>query len=126
MGVYDLQIAQAKKQIAAKGQLVTWQKPAPIITDPNKPWVQAPGAPMAYPVSIAFFKPANGLSAIIQYLKGTDIVQAGTRGIMASVNFIPEATDKVVRSGRTLSIRSITPLQPNEEVIMYSIEFDGN
>lgn len=127
MGVYDRQIAQAQKQIKKKGQLVTWTQTAAVVNDPSKPFITSDaGSPITYPVYIAFLSPRKGLSSVLAYLKNTDVVQAGIRGLMGAVDFVPQITDKVIRNGKTLTIRNIDPLAPNGQVILYSIEFNGN
>ncbi len=67
----------------------------------------------------------GGLHALVGYLKGTEVVTGSTKALMASVSFTPSIQDVVVRSsGETLRIKSIDPLSPNGQIILYTIEFD--
>ncbi len=126
MGVYDRQIANAKRQIAAKGQSVTWRvlrDGAP--SDPSKPWKPSAGAPDNKTVKIVFLPFTTSNNQLIRYLKGTEVTEGGLTGLMGAVDFEPKAKDVVIRDGKELVVKSIDPLAPNGEVVLYTLEFDA-
>lgn len=126
MGVYDRQIASAKRLIAAKGQNVIWRRlsistPLP---DVNKPW--KPGDDTTVDVSVSIvFVPVNRVgNELIHLLKGTEIATGSLKGLMGAVSFEPSIKDVVIRGDKTLRIKSIEPIAPNGDIIIYTIEFD--
>lgn len=123
MGTYDRQIAMALKLIAAKGQTtgVVWQQTGDVVADATKPWIKTKGVLTEYPVIIAFF-PAS--SKLAKLFAGSNIAKGGNRGLMGAVtSFVPNVADVVVRNGNSLGIESLDPLQVNEQVILWKIEF---
>ena len=108
--------------IAKYGDDAIWNKP--VISQSNQPWHSSNQAPNPYNVKIVFLTPQSGIKALFAFLKGTDIPQGGERGLMApSQDFTPEISDSVIRDGKTLTIDSITVLNPGGTPILYSIEF---
>ncbi len=126
MGVYDRQIATALRLIKAKGQVVTWRKlddGAPA--DSSKPWKPSAATPDDNTVSIVFLPPTKENKQLIRYLKGTEVPTGSLDGLMHAVSFEPAAKDIVIRDGKELVIKSIDPLSPNGEVILYFLEFEA-
>lgn len=126
MGTYDRQVATAQRLIAKYGQQVLWQQEAAQVSDPDKPWQTSLDGDLAqYPVTIVFLSPKGGnFKADLAFLKGTDVIVGGVRGLMGAVSgFTPQAIDKVIRDGAKLAIKSIDMLHPNGQVILYTIEF---
>lgn len=124
MGVYDRQIASAKRQIAAKGQDVTWRvlvDGAP--PDASKPWKPSAATPDDKPVKIVFLPHTTAKNQLIRYLKGTEVPTGALTGLMAAVDFEPKAKDVVIRDGVELVVESIDLIAPNGEPILYTLEF---
>jgi hypothetical protein len=118
MGVFDRQIAQAARLIAAKGELCQWQSAAPVITAPDKPWIPTTQAPTLYSVRILFT--ANGNNSLFKLLSGSSVAAGKKTGLMASVSFLPDPKDVVIRSdGTKLAFESVDALSPNGEVILW-------
>lgn len=125
MGRFDRQIETAKRLIAKNGQTVTWRKPAATTPDVSKPWLPVAALPTDYDdVVICFLPPGRIGEELIKFVKGSEVTTGSVQGLMASVSFEPDAKDIVLRDGKTLRIKSIDPLSPNGQVILYTIEFD--
>lgn len=123
---YSRQTAAALRQIKAKGELVTWRIPAvAAVADPTQPWIVTNGAAAVdKSVSIVFLPLNRRLSQLIQYAPGTEVIAGEVYGLMGAVDFVPELTGTVIRtSGKVLAIQSIDPLEPNGEVIIYTVIF---
>jgi hypothetical protein len=122
MGVFDRQIAQALRQIAAKGEACFWNvASAPLSDDPTTPWIATDTTTPPIPVFILFTSSPNTGYKI---KAGSNVEQNISKGIMASVTFTPQLSDTVTRSdGTVLQLDSIDPLKPNGQVIMYYLEF---
>jgi len=126
MGVYDRQIATAKRLISQKGQSVTWRQladGAPV--DSSKPWKPSAATPTDNPVSIVFLPPLKENQELIRYLKGTEVPTGSVSGLMPAVTFAPAAKDVVIRNSVELVVKSIDPLSPNGEIILYFLEFEA-
>lgn len=129
MGVYDRQIAMVKRLIDKYGQSVTITRIPEVIADPSKPWEITSGTPLVNTLKIVFVDPnATGIAQLgkemAQYLKGSEVVTGKLRGLMANNNFVPLTTDIVNRAGKELKISAIDILAPNEQTILYTLEFD--
>ena len=128
MGRFDRQIASAEKQIAKNGQSVVWRqvnKGTPA--DPDKPWKPSVASDTDKSVVICFL-PVNRVNQqLFAYLRGTnDIPQGNVMGLMkGNVDFTPKPKDVVVRDGETYRIKSIEPLSPNGQKLLYTIEFEA-
>lgn len=120
---YFRQTAQAKRLIAAKGELCQWLSvAAPIAADPAKPWVKSDAGPVANAVSILFT--SSGGNSLFKLLAGSSVPAGKKQGLMATVGFTPGPKDSVVRSdGTKLGIESVDSLAPNGEVILWWITF---
>lgn len=127
MGVYDRQIATAKRLITAKGRKCVWraidnEDPA----DVDKPW--KPGAVESedHDVNIVFLPDTRSQVEFLQALTGTDINVGDDYGLMPAVDFVPTLRAEVYdETGTTQlrSVKSIEPLAPNGDVIMYTLRF---
>lgn len=124
MGQFDRQIETAKRLIAKNGQTVTWRKVGVDTPDPSKPWKPAADTSTDTDVVVCFLPPGRVGQELIRYLKGTEVTTGSVQGLMSAVSFEPTANDVVVRDGKTLRIKSIDPLSPNGQIILYTIEFD--
>jgi len=125
MGQFDRQIETAKRLIAKNGQTVIWRKPAVTTPDVLKPWKPAAATPTDYnDVKICFLPPGRVGQELVRYLKGTEVTTGSVQGLMSAVAFEPSANDIVIRDGKTLIIKSIDPLSPNGQIILYTIEFE--
>lgn len=124
MGVFDRQVATAKRLIARYGQACQWQKPAPEIeAEPGYPNVGP--LPDPVPVRIAWFSPRDlgrGTEEFMAALVGTEVSGSSEIGLMeGGVPFVPDDQDSVIRDGQGLSIKKIDRLAPNGEPILYYV-----
>jgi len=126
MGVYDRQIASAKRVIKKKGQLCTWIK-RDVVTSVTQPWKTTPAVDTVptFPVSIVFLAPKQKLShELFHLMSGTDIPEGGPYGLMAAVSFTPEINDSVLSGTETLVVKSLDIVAPNRvEPILYKVQF---
>ena len=127
MGQYDRQIKTAIRLIKRYGQLVTWRQLFyPLTPDPNKPYKVVPVPPVDKEVHIAFFTVDRWNQRTLFYKKDTEIPIGTLIGYMAAPTFTPEPNLKhiVLRGEEQLSIRNFDILSPNEQNILYTIEFE--
>lgn len=122
MGVFDRQIATAKRLIAKYGEDCLWQQPGernPAV----KPWRGSnDDPPEPHPVKIAFFPNGGELGAVLVALGDTEQVIASEYGLMAAVDFEPATSDVLTdSSGGIVEIVKATPLRPNGEIILWKI-----
>lgn len=126
MGVYDRQIATAKRLIAKFGQSVTWRVVADgTVSDADRPWLETPATPTDYTVAIAFLPLERQFQELLRYIKGAEVATGSIYGLMGAVTFTPSLRDVVLRSAKEYRIRSIDELAPNGEPILYTVEFDA-
>lgn len=124
MGVFDRQIASAKKLLSKNGELIEWsQYPTAVGAEP---WEQQQSIEIKHAVVVVFI-------AIDEYLdvkfktqswsKLSDIPSGMVKGLLPVVNFRPTLSDLITRpsNGETYSILSIDELNLNGETIMWSI-----
>lgn len=126
MAVYSRQIATAKRMIAAKGALCSWQQiTIPIGDDPANP---SAGTPVTYPVRIVFFPNTKLtlLSSVI-LMKGTEIPSGRMMGYMAAVPFTPMINDTVLDTPYgDLALREqngLDEINVNGESILFLLRF---
>lgn len=126
MGRFDRQIATAKAAIKKNGELCTWRAPTAATPEVGeKPWKPVADTPTDYEDISILFLPAGTINALVRFLKGTEVPTGSTSALMGAVAFVPSAKDVVIRSdGSELRIKSIDPLKPNGQIILYTIEFD--
>jgi hypothetical protein len=123
MGVYDRQIAQAKRMIKAKGKRVTWTK-HDATQDVNKPWkTTSAGTPTTYPVYVVFTSPGAFLQALVHMVAGTSVPTGAPDAIMAAVPFTPEENDSISSDGEIFVIKDFNIVAPNGEPILYKLVF---
>jgi hypothetical protein len=126
MGVYDRQIAQAKRTIKAKGELCQWVSNSNLTPNPSQPWKTTAPSPLPTnpQVYIVFLTPGTKLGALIHLLQGTSVPEGGPSGLMAQVPFQPAIDDSIIRSsGQTFTIKDLNIVSPNGEVILYKLDF---
>lgn len=127
MGVFDRQIATARRLIDRYGEACLWQQPGD--KDPSKkPWQgSAVDTPDPIPVKIAFFPNGaeNNFAAVLQALGDTNVNTASEYGLMAAVDFDPATSDSLTdSSGRAVEIVDLSPLRPNGEVIFWKLQLE--
>lgn len=127
MAVYQTLINAAKRMIIKKGQKIEWvsqTNDTPV--DLTQQWKNVPVTKTSYFPTIVFIPNERYGREMFRYFSGSDIPVGNILGYMSWVTFAPSLKDVVIRDGKTLSILSITPYDPNGEgVILYAIEFDG-
>ena len=127
MGVYDRQIATAKRLIAAKGRTCVWRtldEAAPA--DETKPWKKGEETTTDNAAKIVFLPDTRSNLAFLQTLTDQPINVGDDYGIMAAVDFVPTTRAEIYdESGATLlrGIKSVDVLAPNGEVILYTLRF---
>lgn len=125
MGRFDKQITTAKRAILKNGEKCVWRAPVSVEVDPAMPWKPVADDSVDYDDTPILFLPAGSINALISLLAGTEVPVGSTSGLMASVSFVPSIKDVVIRTdGSMLRIKSIDPLSPNGQIILYTIEFD--
>jgi len=127
MGVYDRQIATAKRLITKYGQnAVTWKvetNGAPV--DALKPWLPTePATPVTHFVDICFLPVDKEMREFLRYIRGTEVSIGSSIGLMGAVSFTPTIKDTVLRSSVEYRIKWLEPFSPNGEIIFYIIEFE--
>lgn len=123
MGIYDNAVKTAKRLIHRYGQSVTWRQPA-ATTPGNTPWKPTAAAPTDETVKIVFLPKTGDSKELLRYLAGTEITIGSLQGLMPVTDFEPDLNDVVLRDGKELRIKAITPLSPGGVIIFYTIEFD--
>lgn len=130
MGVYDRQIASAKRIIAQKGQQVTWVS----VGAGTGGTAAAPAAESLneHTVTIAFLPiDREYLRTIQSVMRDTDIASGYLQGLMGQVDFKPTLADRVIRrvngvdeTYRIIPDNGIEEIDPNGEgVILYTVRF---
>lgn len=127
MGVYDRQIATAKRLIEKKGRKCVWRSidnEAP--SDADKPWKPGAVDTEDYNVSVVFLPDTRSQVEFLQALTGTDINVGEDYGLMPAVDFVPTLRAEIYdETGTTLlrTVNSLEPLAPNGDVILYTLRF---
>lgn len=124
MGVFDRQIATARRLIERYGEACLWQQPGD--KDPGaKPWHGSSiDPPDPIPVKIAFFPGGSesNFAAVLAALGDTNVNIASEYGLMPAVDFDPATSDVLTDSnGNNVEIVDMTPLRPNGEVIFWKL-----
>lgn len=127
MGVYDRQIATAKRLIAAKGRACVWsQNEAAAPADPNKPWKPGASVPTPHDVNVVFLPQSGQNSAFLRALGGTDIPIGDDYGLMPAVDFVPTTKAEIYAEDGTTLLRSVKGfgvLAPDGDPILYTVYF---
>ena len=127
MGVFDRQIATAKRLIAKYGEPVTWHSaPTSVPSDDDQPWNGTDVKPIDRPgIRVAFFPTNSSIGQLIRMMRNSDIPTGNELGYMAQVPFEVSSLDTLTRrNGSVYRIKNIDPLDPNGEgVILYTLEF---
>lgn len=123
MGIYDRQIASAKKLIAEKGELCTWREFDATTPDTSKPWNKTANK-TDYPVNIVFQSFPRMNYEALHEAKKSDVPAGNKKGLMAQVSFKPTLNAVVIRgNGEIWHVSAIDPIDPNGDVILYNLEF---
>lgn len=128
MGVFDRQIASAKRLIEKYGQSVQWKPYVAADADDATPWkpkldTSDPADPVM--VRIVFLPASRVNNELVRALSNAPEVPSGkSYGLMPAVNFVPSLADVVIRDGVEYRPCYIDPLSPNGEIIMYTIGFE--
>lgn len=125
MGVYDRQIASAKRMIAKYGQLCTWNS----FSDGTGGTAADPVANVSAAhsnIPIAFFPlDREYLATFLSKLADTEIPIGLELAVMAQVSFVPSLRDTITRGTVTYSIHQkngIEKIDPNGEgAILYLV-----
>ena len=123
MGVYDRQIASAKRMLAKFGELCTVNSIVDVpVSDPSQPWNDSPNLPVAHMgIRICFFplneKQRRTVQATDGDLTGYECAYIG------QLPFTLGLKDFIVRSsGKIAKVISFDALDPNGEgVILYTV-----
>lgn len=114
MSVYTRSIALAKRMIQKYAQVTT-------------PWIVAnedQDADIVTKNVFIVFKATNATFAFLRFIAGSNVAIGNVDAIMAVQDFTPTLFDTVVRNGKNLSIKSLDPVQPGGELILWRIEFN--
>lgn len=126
MGVFDRQVASAKRMIKKYGESCTWvQVTNGTPPDPNKPWIPSASNEVSTPCIIAFFPTEQTTRKKIQAMFDASEVPMGMEtGYMAQTTGVsPTMKDIIVRKdGSIARILDIDTINPNgEQDILYTI-----
>lgn len=125
MGVFDRQIATAQRLIEKYGQKVIWNSKLKA-DNAGQPWKPGQAADTPHEVSICFVPKTDRLSRqLIQALTGTEVKVGSLAGLMGVTDFTPSGDDYVTRDGKLLTIDTLDVLNPNGQIVLYTIEFKG-
>lgn len=114
MSVYTNFIALAKRLIQKYGTQVQWVIAQNDQTTPNV--VQTP---------FVVFKEDGAASAFLRFMQNSNVSIGNEDAFMAQQNFTPTMFDKIVRkNGTTYSIKSLTPVAPGDEIVVWKIELN--
>lgn len=123
MGIYDRQIASAKRMIAAKGADCTWRRP--VRAEGGEAWNPQPSNSVDTPVKMVFFSPRDigrGMGEFLAALRGTEVPTSSEVGLLAGdINFEPSDADIILRWDGQKGIKSIDRIAPNGEAILYFV-----
>lgn len=124
MGVFDRQIATARRLIEKYGEACLWQQPGEK-DDSVKPWHGSEmDPPEPHAVKIVFLPNGgdNSIAAVIAALGDTEVNIASEYGLMPAVDFDPATSDTLTDSaGNNVEIVKMTPLRPNGEIVFWKI-----
>jgi hypothetical protein len=120
MGIYDRQIKNTLKAIKKKGWIVTWNEIS--IINGLKKW-ETSSAITEHSVSILFSSTGLNSENYKQDKDKSDEREGYLLGYMGAVSFVPDQSHTVSRNNEILSIKSITPINLNGQVILYIIKF---
>jgi hypothetical protein len=112
MSVYTNFIALAKRLIAKYGTLVTWQ-----VMQDDKTFA-------SHTVYIVF-KATEGAEAFTRFVQGSDMSIGNSDAFLAAQPWTPTINDRILRNdGTKFSLKSITPVKPGNEIVVYKLEFN--
>jgi hypothetical protein len=117
MSIYTSKIKRAQQKIKKYGQQVDWTVTS---DDQNaQPNVQHP---------FVVFKTSSAMNAFLRFIAGTSTTIGNVDAIMGVQSFTPTIYDSISRTAggvtKTYSIKSLTPVQPGAEIIVWKIELN--
>lgn len=117
---YTQDIQDAHDMILEAGELVVVTLETPVVTDPDKPWDQTPGAPLTWEDVPICYIPDNS-AAFRAYMKGTDVPAGAALAYMsAKIEFVPTQEHVINSPSRgELKITSFDKLAPASQTIFY-------
>lgn len=120
MGVYDRQIATARRLIASKGAECTYTQTA-VTMETATPWIVEDADPTEYSVRIVFLPVDREGYETLNTLKETDVSGGFSLAYMGAVEFDPKRTDLIERNGDGEKFRVVyvDKIAPNGETILY-------
>ena len=123
MGVFDRQIATAKRLIAKNGRLVIWRVILDgTMVDPLKPWEPGAAQVTDYPDTPIVFLPTGYKGETTLFRSKTGEQSSGTFQIlMGAVPFEPSNKDVIIDGSIEYRIDYIDKLAPNGDAILYTI-----
>lgn len=124
MGVFDRQIALALRLIAKYGETSQFIVRTANAVDPATPWIPTGETDVSNDVKIVYLSNGKG-NELFKMLLKSDVPTGGQRGLMAAVNFDPKIDSVIVRpsASRQYKLKTIDPIAPNGEMILYKLEF---
>lgn len=122
---YDRQIKNTLALIKRKGQTITWRQivegSAP---DPSQPHKTNPSTIINNFVDIVFLPITRQQKRSLQYKTNSEVPKGSLMGYMGAVDFEPDLNDIVIRDGKELRISNIDITAPDNNPILYMVEFD--
>lgn len=122
-------IARTRAQILRGGAMAVWrEKTAPVVADPEKPWIVTAGSELAHDVAAVVLTQGGAMASEIGFQRGTDFVQGKRYAIVAvpAVNaetFAPTVNGNLVLAdGTSLVPFAIDPFRPSGVAYMYVVE----
>lgn len=123
MGVFDRQILTAQRLIEKYGQLVVWRQYTVTTPVASEPWNKT-NTPVNNEAWICFLPLKQETKKTLQALTGNEIPTGQFYGLMGAVNFIPSPKDKVIRDSKEITVKDFKILNPNGQIILYTIGFE--
>lgn len=125
MGVFDRQIATAKRLIEKNGELSQWVVRTQNAPNPDTPWIPTGETDVSNPVKIVFLPVGTRFLELVQMIAKTEVPTGSQKGLMAAVDFVPQIDAVIIRpSGdRQYKVKSIDTISPNGQIILYKLEF---
>lgn len=131
MTAYSRQLQSARRMIAKKGQVVSWQVFSPGTTDPLvtpgasrfRPKPVAGATLVTFPVRIVFL-PVGRVNYESLSARGIEVQDGYSLGYMANTpSLTPNLADLVVRNSERYAVKHIDILAPGGVPLLYTILF---
>lgn len=125
MARFDSAIATTLRLIKRNGMQCAWTKESLTPIDTDRPWLGDTSVSTIHNPYICFVSVSGANYGLIKLLGGTESPEVKTWGLMGVQSFEPKITDLVTRSGQPLKMAFIDTLQPNEQIVLYTIGLVG-